>query len=319
MKIHGFHDGHACGYYRIVLPLDALAANGVDVTMCCGWNEMARQAQIIVGQRVGRYAALPIWRRLRAQHRLVYETDDDLWSIDPTNLSARLTHDAEVLDANIEAIRAAHLVTCSTQPLAEVLRQYHDNVIVLPNHIDGRLLDIQRPRRDQVTVGWAGGDSHLRDLDMVAPQLRRFFDRNPAVDFHNIGTDFRPYLKLPGRHSPWQVDIFDYYRLLDFDIGLAPLADTVFNASKSAVKAIEYAALGIPVIASDVAPYRSFVLDGVTGFLVRDGHEWGKRLYELASDAAMREEMGRKAKEQAAAWTIRLGWTRWRDAYGGLL
>lgn len=318
MRIHGFHDGHACGYYRIRLPMDALSAHGHDITTSWGWDDTANGAPIIVGQRVSKTNALPIWRRLRPNHRLVYETDDDVWTIDPTNFSAVLTHDQATLDAAEQAIGAAHLVTVSTEPLAEVVRRYHDNVVVLPNHIDGRMLDLERPRRDRVTVGWAGGDSHLRDLMMVAPHLRRLVDRNPTVDLHTIGTDYRRVCNLPGRYTDWSADLWDYYRSIDFDIGLAPLVESTFNRSKSAIKAMEYAALGIPVIASDLEPYRPFVLDGVTGYLVRSEHEWMKRLRELVNDEAMREEMGRKAKEHAAAFTIQRGWKLWQSAYASL-
>jgi glycosyltransferase involved in cell wall biosynthesis len=226
-----------------------------------------------------------------------------------------MAHDDPTLDATEQAISIAHMVTVSTEPLAEVLRQRHDNVVVLPNHIDARMLDLQRPRRERLTIGWAGGDSHLKDLRMIAPTLRRFLGRNPGVDFHNVGTDYRTHLKLDGRYTEWHHDVWEYYRSLDFDIGLAPLVDMPFNRSKSAIKAMEYAALGIPVVASDREPYRPFVLDGVTGYLVRDEHEWGKRLRELVDDAGMREEMGRKAKEQAAAWTIQSGWRLWESAY----
>lgn len=315
LKVWGFHDGHACGYYRITLPFDALAANGHDIGTSWGWADTAEDYPLIVGQRVSKVEALPIWRRLRAKHRLVYEIDDDLWTIDPTNITAFVAHGLSTQDATEMAVRVAHMVTVTTEPLAEVLRQHHDNVVVLPNHIDGALLDVQRPRRDRVTVGWAGGDSHLRDLAMFAPHLTRFLARNPHAEFHNIGTDFRTLLRIPGRFTNWSPNIWDYYRLIDFDIGVAPLVDTVFNRSKSAIKALEYAALGIPVVATDSEPYRPFVLDGVTGFLVRHEHEWGKRLYELANDAAMRAEMGAKAKEHAATMTIQNGWRLWEQAY----
>lgn len=314
----GFHDGHACGAYRILAPFAEMDAAGHRVATHCGWTEEARDYHVIVGQRISRMHALPIWRRLRLKHRLVYETDDDLWSIDPTNFEAISGHTLDVIDATEQAIAAAHLVTVSTEPLAEVLRKFHDNVVVLPNHIDAELLKVERPRRDRVTVGWAGGGSHLRDIAMVAPRLRRFFERNPRVDFHTIGTDYRVAMRLPGRHTDWNPDIAAYYRTIDFDIGLAPLVDSVFNRSKSAIKALEYAALGIPVIASDLEPYRAFVQDGVTGYLVRDDHEWTKRLFELANDAAMREEMGAAAKRAAAGWTIQDGYRRWVDAYRSL-
>jgi glycosyltransferase involved in cell wall biosynthesis len=314
----GFHDGHACGMYRVLMPFDQMAAAGLNVATHCGWTEDARRYRVIVGQRISRTHALPIWRRLRQNHRLVYETDDDLWSIDPTNFAASLAHGADAIDAAEQAIAAAHMVTASTEALAEVLRQLHDNVVVLPNHIPAGLLGVERPRRGRVTVGWAGGDSHLRDIAMVAPILRRFFARNPAVDFHTIGTDFRSGMALPGRHTDWEPDIWAYYRRIDFDVGLAPLVDSVFNRSKSDIKAKEYAALGIPVIASYSEPYHEFVVDGETGFLIRREHEWAKRLRELTHDVAMRDEMGAKAKAHAARWTIEDGYQRWVDAYRSL-
>lgn len=319
LSVFGFHDGHACGWYRLRMPLDQLQQAGHQVDVNYGWTERCEDYRIIVGQRIGKPEALPLWRRLAARHKLVYETDDDVFTIDSWNVGAHLTHSPEVIDAVEFAATAAHLVTVSTEPLAEVMRRYNDNVVVLHNRIDAALLDVRRPWRDRVTVGWAGGDSHLRDFQAVAPQLRRFLKRNPAVDFHNIGTDYLKPMKLPGRHTPWSADIWDYYRSIDFDIGIAPLADIPFNRSKSAIKALEYAALGIPVIASDSEPYRPFVVDGVTGWLVRHEHEWAKRLYELVNDEAMRLEMGRAAKQRAAEWTIQRGWPEWEAAYRSLM
>lgn len=319
LKIHGFHDGHACGYYRLMIPLEVLSRQGHDVTTSYGWDDAAYDATVVVGQRVSRAEALGQWRRLRPGRRLVFETDDDVWSIDPSNYAAHLAHDASTLDAIEQAIAISHMVTVSTEPLAEVARKFHDNVVVLPNHIEPALLEMQRPRRERVTVGYAGGDSHVRDLGMVASELTRFFSRNPHVDFHTIGTDYRGVLGLPGRFTLWSADIFDYYRTIDFDIGIAPLVSSVFNESKSHIKALEYAALGIPTVASDEPPYRDFVIDGVTGYLVKSQHEWGSRLYALANDADMREEMGAAAKEVARKWTVDRGAQLWLDAYQSLL
>jgi glycosyltransferase involved in cell wall biosynthesis len=318
LKVWGFEDGHACGYYRIRQPFEQMRLHGHTADYGIGWNEQAREYPIIVGQRVGRNEALPIWRRLRAGHKLVYETDDDLNSIDPTNFAAYMAHGDVEQDAAWAAIAAAHLVTVTSEPLAEVIRQRHDNVAVVPNHIDAAALDIKRPQRDRVTVGWAGGDSHLRDLLLVAGHLRRFLERNPSVNLHTIGTDFRRPCKLPGTHTGWFPVIIDYYRALDFDVGLAPLAPTTFNMAKSPIKVMEYGALGIPCIASDWGPYHDYIVDGVTGYLVRHEHEWGKRLYELVSDQAMREEMGAAAKAQAARYAIQDGYRKWEAVYRSL-
>lgn len=281
----------------------------------CGWDERARDYRVIVGQRIGKTDAMPIWRRLMVGHRLVYETDDDFWSIDEWNLRARAEHSLPVMDAVEQAIKVAHHAVVSTKALGEVVGRHNPNVTVVPNHIDGRLLDVERPRRDKVTVGWSGGDSHLKDWQLLAPHLKRFLKRNPQAELHLIGTDFARVFEIPvARVTGWQ-DIWPFYRSIDFDIGLAPLADTVFNHSKSAIRALEYGALGIPVIASAVGPYAEYVLDGVTGFLVKAEHEWGRYLHLLTTDHSLRAEMGAKAKEQAAEWTVQRGWRRWADVY----
>ena len=162
-----------------------------------------------------------------------------------------------------------------------------------------------------MTVGWAGGDSHLVDMCYVQDPLRAVLDRHPEVDMHFTGRDFSPLLHRECLWTGWHGDIWDYYKAIDFDIGLAPLADIPFNYSKSHLKALDYAARGVPVIAQDLPPYRDFVVDGVTGYLVRSHAEWEKRLEELIGDAGARAEMGAAALELAAKWTIQEHWGMW--------
>lgn len=323
MKIYAFHDESGCGWYRIRLPLGELAARGHEVRMLLGRDVVPADTAgypLIVGQRMDKYEALPAWRRMRAHSKLVYEIDDDVFSVEKVNWMAYGTYGREdARDAVAHAAQVADLVTVTTEPLAEVMRRHNPNVVVLPNCVPDALLRHERPRRDRLVVGWAGGASHALDVHLVAPQLRRFLDRHPAAELHLIGTDYGPTIGRPRRFTEWDADPWGYYRNIDFDIGLAPLAGSVFDRSKSGIKALECAALGIPVVASDVEPYRGVVLDGVTGFLCRQEHEWFKRLRELANDAAMREEMGRKAREHAAQWAISRQVALWEQAYEGVI
>jgi len=325
MRIFAFHDESGCGFYRVKLPLGELAANGHDVTLRLGSDVKPSELAdypLVVGQRMDKHGALPHWRRARATSKLVYEIDDDVFNVDVTNWMAYGTFSrADTQDAVAHAAEVADLVTVTTESLAAVMRRHNDNVAVLPNCVPGELLEWERPRRDEVTVGWAGGASHGMDIGMVAQPIRRFLDRTPKAKLHLVGTDYRDTIQRAGRvrFTSWDPDPRGYYRNLDFDIGLAPLTDTVFNRSKSPIKTLEYAAVGIPVVASDVGPYSEFVVDGVTGFLCRRPGEWSRRLDELANDQALREEMGRKAREHAAQFTIQRNWHRWAQAYEGLL
>ena len=91
-----------------------------------------------------------------------------------------------------------------------------------------------------------------------------------------------------------------------------------FISHNSRIKAVEFNALGIPVLASDVEPYRGYVKDGVNGFLIRYEHEWLKRLCELSSDPALLARMSEQSRLCARIWTIEQGWDLWARAYQGL-
>jgi glycosyltransferase involved in cell wall biosynthesis len=112
--------------------------------------------------------------------------------------------------------------------------------------------------------------------------------------------------------------MLDYYSGIDFDIGIAPLLDTPFTRSKSPIKAIEYNALGIPVVASNVGPYRDYVVDGVNGFLCDTEAEWVDRLNLLVSDADLRASMSEQARQVAGLHTIDQTAPLWEAAFRSL-
>jgi len=309
------------GYYRINQPLGELAKHGHQVTVERGTTAaQAGDAEVIVGQVIA--GVNKWWRRLARYAKLVYELDDDPFEVEPINPAYVHYSPPWVHDSITHCLQVADLITVSTEPLAERMAKINPNVVVLKNRIDEHMLSMVRPRRDKLTIGWAGGESHTADIKEMAYGLQKTLQRHPEVSGHFIGADFRHLVGKPGqpfRFTPWCVKTTDYYKLIDFDIGLAPLRSTRFAETKSHIKALEYGALGIPVIASDAAPYRDFVIDGVTGFLVRREHEWAVRLRELINDEAMRTEMGVKAKEVAADWTIQKGWPEWQAAYEGIM
>jgi glycosyltransferase involved in cell wall biosynthesis len=312
------------GYYRFWQPWAQLAKrSGHTVAIpppgqhrIIPGDEQVEQIDLLAQQRPGGRQTLRDWRRWKGIRgaKLVYETDDHLLGPDSSELPDWLA--TEVAETVTGCLKLADLVTTSTEPLAEVLREHNPNVVVIPDCIHEDLLAVQRPRPERVTVGWAGGGTHAQDIAMVQDTLNAFLDAHyPRVDLHLMGIDHRPWLRRRGRWSKWQENIWDYYRAIDFDVALAPLVDTAFNRTRAPIKALEMAALGIPVVASDLEPYREIVVDGVTGFLCRTEADWYGRIRDLAHDEAMREELGAKAKEVAREHTIQQGWSRWAAAY----
>lgn len=331
-SVWGIHDAQSekdprptgCGFMRIKLPFDQLIANGWHAGYAA-FDPPAniREYKLVVGERLDRPHVLGNWRRMRQYHRLAYELDDDVWAVDRTNHIAYQVYSRyHVLDAVETACTVADLVTVSTEPLAEVIRKEtgHGNVKVIGNYIPEFVLGLERKRPEHVTIGWTGGASHTLDVAMIARAVRRVMNTDKTLRLHVIGTDFRPtFGHTHARLTHWEPDPMDYYKNLDFDIGLAPIVASRFNESKSFLKALEYAAMGIPVIASDFGPYQDFVIDGVTGFLCSKEKQWRDRIRELAADADLRENMGKKARELAAQYTIEQNWWRWAEAYRPLL
>lgn len=320
MRIFGWcQDFQACGTYRVGMPLQELRAAYDDIESTASTAiliDEARNSDLVVGQRIEKESNSLWWQIQAATGRpLIFEIDDNLWHVHPSSPAhkdwsnpqrlARLTRNAQVASA----------VTVSTPHLAEAMSALNPNVHVLTNCIPGELLEHERPRAERLTVGWAGSPTHLPDLMVAAEPLTRFFSKYPGWDMHFMGTDYSHLIKHRSRVTGWVNGVKLFHRTIDFDIGLAPLADNEFNRSKSAIRALELAALGIPIVASDVGPYRDFVQHGVTGFLCRYEHEWFKYLRLLAEDADLRATMGGAAKAQAAQHTISGNIWRWRQVY----
>jgi glycosyltransferase involved in cell wall biosynthesis len=322
MKIFGWAcDTNGCGQYRIGLPMWGLSAAGHDARAFLDLNvDLPGDLDVLVAQRLSSPEDTDLWLALAERgdrtYRMVFEIDDDLWNLHPTNVSATSWFTSEALARMDACIAAADAVTATTEQLAERVRSRNPNVHVIPNCIDAALLTRQRRRAERVTVGWAGGSSHGVDFGAVQSELKSFLRRNPEVDTHFIGANFGDLVGRPEtRHTGWTQNLVEYLSNIDFDIGIAPLAYHVFNKSKSDLKVLEYAAVGIPVVATDFGPYSDSVQHGVTGFLVKRPHEWARYLRDLVNDEAMRAEMGDNARRWAATRTIQANIWRWEAAY----
>ncbi len=85
---------------------------------------------------------------------------------------------------------------------------------------------------------------------------------------------------------------------------------------------IEAAAMGRPVVATDVPGCRQVVVDGKTGILVpaRDPRALAAALSSLLSDATLRQRMGRAARQHAEKYfSARLASDRLLELYGSLV
>lgn len=300
-------DQTGCGYYRIGLPFRELQKQyGLKCMASLKLEDKYREeADVFMGQRICMPGPSGIWQSLAKENRkLIFEIDDDLWHIHPSNERPYKFFDRDMLGRLTSNVSVADFVTVTSEALAKVVRNFNDDVVVIPNYIDGELIEHERPRRENLTLGWSGSFTHHMDFDVAAQPLRAFFAKNPQVDMHFIGHDYSHVIRRESLFTEWSMEVIEYQKGIDFDIGIIPLRHQEFNASKSYIKALEYAALGIPVVASNAGPYRDFVKHGETGFLITHDWEWKKYLNILVNDSDVRESMGKAAREYAKDFTI---------------
>jgi len=277
-------------------------------------------ADVIVLQRPSsKYLAQAV-PLLRAKGiAVVVDVDDDLAHIHPANPAFRMLHPKWNPDNNwahvAYACRHATLVTVST---AGLVARYgsHGRARVLDNYVPRHYLDAPRETSPSPQVGWAGSlHSHPDDFRQAAGTLARHARAGGNVTI--IGSDDGISRELHGApFTATGIVEFDAWptAVARLDVGVAPLADTVFNRSKSRWKPLEYSACGVAWVASDLPEYRRLA-DLGAGVVVRRERDWWREVHALASDEGLRFDRAQRAREVAASLTVEEHAWRWVDAW----
>jgi glycosyltransferase involved in cell wall biosynthesis len=250
---------------------------------------------------------------------VIYEIDDLLPALPESHISwADLSWVQQPL--LWMAVEADWVVT-STSGLRSALLPLNPNIQVLPNYLDDRLwpfaLPAKKEAEEPLTIGYMGGQSHAPDLEMLLPVLRRVLEAYPgqvALRFWGIA----PPAEIGENPSvEWvPLEILDYPEFARYfstqscDIAVAPLVDHPFNRAKSAIKFLEYSALGWPGVYSRLEPYEGLVVSGDNGFLASTEQDWFESLSRLITDHALRLQIAGNAQH-----TVRQNWLLSRHAH----
>lgn len=317
-------DSGACSFYRLTLPAkNSGVPTWLSDSITIGYEDgrvvdAVSDADVAVFARPTRWTLVEAIRCLQARGvAVVVDMDDDFTAIDPQNTAWAATRTVEDWKAASEACRIADLVTVTTAALAKRYAP-HGRYAVLPNYIPKTYLDITSDR-DGESVGWAGSVStHPNDLQVtrgaVATAIRetgaRFLVVGDGAKVRtNLGLDTPPL-------TTGIVSLEDYpCAVARFDVGIVPLADSPFNQAKSALKLLEYSALGIPAV---VSPTPDNLRLGA-GVAARKPRDWRHELVRLLTDTSYRTDMTQADREIAEANTIEGNGWRWAEAWARAL
>ena len=317
-------DEAGSGFYRGILPGMSLQWLGHIVSGGMRLPDDWPQLDTIVGCRVAQPGPSKAWRAMKDRGiRLVLDLDDDYFHLDPANVEACRVWDKVMVQRLVDNMALADLVTCCSEPLAEVLRDYAQDVRVIPNGLPAQYLGHVRDYDPEVlSVGWAGSSSTVNELPEAVRALNRIAEYprpgGVVVRLIGIGHEHAMSIGLRGRRIGalgWVKDHGAYLQAVSaIDIWVAPYRDIPFNRAKFATKFLEASILGIPLIASDVEPYRRVIRHGENGFLVKREHEWGRLLKQLVDDPDLRQQIGMNARAEASGSILQAINRQWEAA-----
>lgn len=231
---------------------------------------------------------------------VVVDIDDDFGRIPANHGGAE--HAPARHKLLLRAVKAASLTVVSTPALTDV---YNDGrTVVVPNYLPVRFgqYGAKELRAAPLWVGWAGTrPNHANDMAVAGPGAGKAMaaaGAELALVGTGRGADAAQLARDVGhKRPPLVTGLFNeagYYRAISqLDVGLAPLADTLFSEAKSWLKGYEYALMGVPFVASPTQAYQELAGYGA-GLLThrRDESTWWRRhLSALLADEGLRTEL----------------------------
>ncbi len=202
--------------------------------------------------------ALHAWHSLPGRPFMVYALDDLITDMAASNYMRKNIPAAARARLKYALERCDRMVV-STEFLAETYRKFIPDIRIMPNLLEQEVwlpLSSQKRSSHKPRIGWAGGTTHQGDLVLLKEIIEQTRDEADWVFFGMCPSEIRP---LIAEFHPF-ADFFEYpARLADLnlDIAVAPLAEIPFNQGKSNLRLLEYGILGIPVVCTDIDPYRN--------------------------------------------------------------
>lgn len=349
LKIIAFTNGTASHRWRLTSIAERVNKNSPHQMLVVpyqAWKEDTMGADIIILEMLTAPKMVEFCQKQGA--KVIFEVDDAFIDTYTRDERKNLQHMGDGWRENaIKTVGMCDALTVTNYYLAENMAKHTDKPIhILPNYIDlnwygSEDLNIVR-NTNEVRIGWFGSKGHYEDLRMIVHALKRVLDKYPEAKFvysgfggmssdrlvTEVGWGEDVFKELPRNRREFVIAVHEdlwpmKHRVLDFDIGIAPLIDDPFNHCKTPIKWMEYSLLDTATVVSPTVygehPIKkdySIVEHGKTGFIADTEDEWVEYLSKLIESKKLRTSMAKKAKQKVLKkWNIDNHWQKWVEVY----
>jgi len=230
------------------------------------------------------------WLIKRARVPMVFDFDDAIFVSYRSPSNGYLSYLKFAAKTKTICRLASHVMVGNPY-LADYARQFNPRVSLIPTTIDTGKYEVRRDQAADVpVVGWTGSFSTVQHLDTLSGPLQSLAQKE-RFRLRVIGT---PEYTLEGvdvEAMPWRsgTEVDD---LRPVDVGVMPLPDDAWSKGKCGLKALQFMALGIPVICSPVGVNTDIIQDGENGFIARTPEDWVEKLRLLLRSVELRTRLG---------------------------
>ena len=215
--------------------------------------------------------------------------------------------------------KEADVVTVSTSALVEKFEYLSPSVVLVPNLLDADKWMLKKSRRsatgivkkenpNAVYIGYIGTATHDQDLEVIAEAMnmieKEYGDKveiEVIGGFQNLSPLFGKRVGLP-RNNEYPDFVNWLLKRVNWDIGIIPLLNDEFNKCKSNLKFLEYAALNLAIVCSDVESYQGIAEHEKNALVVKNTTEaWYRAIKDLIDNPEKRKRFSSKARSDVFA------------------
>lgn len=263
-----------------------------------------RSKAVIFQKTYGKYH---YWLQLvaRTLGRKTYIDIDDAPSIN---------NNERTLKQVAKMMQAADAVFAGSENLQKWSSQYNSNVLLVPSSINldqysAKALITGHTERP-ICIGWIGnGKFYSEDLIQILKPAISILAQRHQIHLKLVGTNYTTSIGAAFENvKGLQLECIDELewsntdavleQIRSFDIGVYPLIPKKFNEFKCGFKALEYMALAIPVVSSDVANNASIIRHEKAGYIAYTTEDWVKYLEKLVIEKQLREQFGSNGRKR---------------------
>lgn len=249
---------------------------------------------------------------MRSATTSIYDFDDALqWD---RGTDSRLRGIAPKSIKCLRAVKAADRIIAGNSVLADWASEWSNDVVIIPSCVqpEDYRSKTDYALHDPPRLGWVGSPSTEPFLQLIAPALLEVHRRTGArLTVVSHGHRRLGQLEALVDRVEWESATVAGV-VAEFDIGIGPLRDTLLARGKCAYKLLQYAAAGLPTVATPVGANRD-VLEATGGRAAWTADEWVDQLDALlAATASERSSIGIRAR---AAVESQYSFEAWADIW----